>query len=275
MTLTIHPVPASRGARWMQDGLRQFARHPVAFGFMFAVTAAAAILLSLIPGPGTLIVLSANPLICLGFMVATEASLRGGPVHPGHFISPLRTDSARRRSLIGLSLFSGLINLGLLIVSQWIDGGASDRLAAVVQAQGSMDQMQQVMQDPRLRASVTFRTLGMLAVMLAFWHAPAFVHWGRQGWPQALFSSALCIWRNKGAMLVFGLTWVLVFMAVTLLARLLLAVLGLSQLSLPFVFGLALVFVTAAMVSMLFSFTDSVREAGGSSPESPPGDTPA
>ena len=49
MALILKTVPAARGARWIADALRVFARKPMAFTSMFAVFLFGAMLVSLVP----------------------------------------------------------------------------------------------------------------------------------------------------------------------------------------------------------------------------------
>lgn len=46
-------------------------------------------------------------------------------------------------------------------------------------------------------------------VSLLFWHAPALTLWARLPLGKALFFSAIASWRNLGAFVVFGATWLL------------------------------------------------------------------
>ena len=54
-----------------------------------------------------------EPLLSLGYMVATHAALLGAPVHPGQFCEPLRTDARRRRALLILCATYGLLALAV------------------------------------------------------------------------------------------------------------------------------------------------------------------
>jgi hypothetical protein len=85
MALLLKTVAPSQGARWMRDGFRLFGRHPLAFSLMLVSFLFAALLVSMVPLLGPLVMLAGLPLMSLGFMVAAESALRGGPIHPGHF----------------------------------------------------------------------------------------------------------------------------------------------------------------------------------------------
>ena len=50
-----------------------------------------------------------------------------------------------------------------------------------------------------------------LPLSLAFWHAPALVHWHRVPPVKSLFFSVVACFKNFGALTVFGLVWIGVF----------------------------------------------------------------
>lgn len=257
MALLLKTVAPSQGARWMRDGFRLFGRHPLAFSLMLVSFLLAALVVSMVPLLGPLVMLAGLPLMSLGFMVAAESALRGGPVHPGQFIQPLRGPVGRRRELLSLCLAYGAASLVVMLLSDWIDGGRFERLQRVFAQGGSGAQVEDLLADPRLAwgAFVRFGSIALLSV--PFWHAPALVHWGGQGWGQALFSSTLAIWRAKGAFLVYVVSWavmITVFGAVTATVSVLLSAREIAGiLLLPSV----LIFSTVFYVSLLFTFHDS------------------
>jgi hypothetical protein len=257
MALLLKTVAPSQGARWMRDGFRLFGRHPLAFSLMLVSFLFAALLVSMVPLLGPLVMLAGLPLMSLGFMVAAESALRGGPIHPGQFIQPLRGSAGRRTALLGLCLAYGAACLVAMLLSDWIDGGRFERLQRLFAQGGSGAEIEGLLADPRLAwgAFVRFSTIAVLSV--PFWHAPALVHWGGQGWGQALFSSTLAVWRAKGAFVIYIVSWmgmVALFGAVTATLSALLSAREIAGiLLLPSV----LIFSTVFYVSLLFTFHDS------------------
>ena len=86
--------------------------------------------------------------------------------------------------------------------------------------------------------------------------------WHGQGVPQALFSSTLACWRNKGAFLLYGLAWASTVGLFGIAAGTLFALLGAPQL-----IGLAavpagLMFSTAFYISLYYSFADCFAQSG-------------
>lgn len=282
MALQLKTVNAAHGVRWITDALRLFVRKPVAFTALFAMFLAAALLVSLVPLLGGVVQMMALPLLSLGFMVAAQSALLNGPVHPRHFIEPLQGDPARRRSLLLLCVLYGLLAVGILLLANAVSNNAWLRLQDLL-AKGSSAQPQvdALLREPGVQNGVlTAALLGSL-LSVPFWHAPALVHWGGQSWGQALFSSTLALWRNKGAFTGYLLGWVALVTVFALVTGLVLGLLGIpggvNFLAIP----AGLVVSALFYISLLFCFNDSFGGAqalgDGNVPDalpSPPSDSP-
>jgi hypothetical protein len=97
------------------------------------------------------------------------------------------------------------------------------------------------MPDARVLFSSLLRLVLLALLSVPFWHAPALVYWGRQGWAKSLFFSTMAIWRNRGAFLVYGLGWFGLSLAFAMVFSVLVALLGMPQSP---SLGAVLVFVT-------------------------------
>lgn len=257
MALSLRSVPAAQGSRWVRDGFRLFGKHPLPFSLLFVVFLAAAALSSVVPLLGGMVMLAAVPLLSLGFMVASESALQGGPIHPGQFFSPLRGDPARRRSLLVLCGGYAAATLLILVLSHAVDDGAFEALQRLLAEGGKPDEVEKLLADPGLQTGLMLR-FGLIALLsVPYWHAPALVHWGGQGPAQALFSSTLALWRNKGALTVYLLAWFGLFTVFGVVTSLLLGLLGLGGMLAVVAMPAALIFSTVFYVSLLFTFNDS------------------
>jgi hypothetical protein len=268
MPLLLKAVEPARGARWVSDAFRLYARRPLAFALMLIAFVAAALVISLLPGVlGLALQLALVPLLSLGFMVASQSALLGGPVRPLQFIEPLRGDAKRRNALLVLCLIYGLSATGIFYLCDAISGHGIVRLMVLAgQGSNAQQEVESLFNDPLVsEAAIVGLTLVML-LSVPFWHAPALVHWGAQGVAQALFSSTLALWRTKGAFLVYSLGWMAALAAC--------CVIGFLLVVLPFTRNLAPLFLAAAMlvtqtvfyVSLLFSFNDSFGGTEASTP---------
>lgn len=264
MALLLKTVTAAHGLRWIADALKLFKRKPLAFTSLFAVFLAAAVLVSLVPVLGAVVQMMALPMLSLGFMVAAQSALLDGPVHPRQYLEPLRADPERRRSLLVLCVLYGLLAIAILLLSNAVSDDAWMRLQELL-ARGAVAQpeIDALLSEPGVLNGLLLAVGLGTALSVPFWHAPALVHWGGQSWGQALFSSTLAVWRNKGAFLVYSAGWAGLAMGVSLIVGLVLSLLG-AQTLVNFVAIPAGLAVSAAFyVSLLFCFNDNF---GGAAP---------
>ena len=284
MKLVLKSVAPRQGWQWMLQGVRTFGRQPLVLTGLFGTFLFLVLVSMLVPLLGTLVVLAAMPLLSLVMMMGTAAVVRGQPAPPSLFLAPFRTDAQRRKRLLSLCAAYGVLTLLVLTLSDLMDGGALDELQALM-ASGkdsaeAREQLQVLMDDPRLRSGllVRFGLTGLLSV--PFWHAPALVWWGQQGVAQSLFSSTLALWRCKGAFAVYLSAWAsLVVVCSTVLGMGLQAIGGgqfLGVLALPM--GLTLSVMFYASLYFMFVQTFGVEgdqgqaddEDGSAEPDLPP-----
>jgi hypothetical protein len=243
------------GVQWMRDAFRLFLRRPLPFSAMFVSFLLVALLATLVPLVGSVVMLMALPLLSLGFMIASRAAQNDLPVNPGQFIEPLRGERSRRNTLLSLCAAYALGTVLIMTVSEWIDGGAFDRLQ-VLMAKGdeARAEMEALLADPRLMWGLVTR-FGLAACLsVPFWHAPALVHWQGQSVGQALFSSTLAMWRCKGAFLMYSLAWVGVIAIFGALVGLLFSLFDARQLAGVIAMPAGLMFSTVFYVSLLFTY---------------------
>lgn len=258
MPLSLRHVPASQGARWLRDGFRLFNKHPLAFSLMFVVFWAAAVLVSaLIPVVGDGLAVCALPLLGLGFMVASESALKQGPIHPGQFITALRGDAGKRRSQLVLCVAFGAATAGAWWLAHLIDGGSFAQLNRLVAAGAPKEKIEAVVQASGFHEGLVVRLALLALISMVFWHAPALVHWGGQRPAQALFSSALALWRSKGAFAMCVLAWMAMLLIFSVVVGTLFALLGAQKLAMVMAMPAALIFSTIFYVSLIFNFNDT------------------
>jgi hypothetical protein len=271
MPLSLKPVPAARGAVWVRDAFRLFARRPFGFTGLFLVFLFAALAVMFVPLLGGVLQMALLPLLSLGFMVAARSALGGGPVQPGHFVEPLTGDPARRRSLLMLCAAYGAGAVLVLWLSNWVaDGKLQQGYVLLGSGQASDEQAQAVFADRDVFLGVLSFFGGGALLSVPFWHAPALVHWGGQSAGQALFSSTLGVWRAKGAFLVYALTWLAVIFGFGIGTALLLGLIGAAPLAGVLAMPAGLVFSTVFYVSLLFTFSDTFGDRAGQDDAEPP-----
>jgi hypothetical protein len=259
MPLSLKTVEAARGVRWIADAARLFMKRPLGFMGFFALFLLSLVLLGLPPFLGIALQLMALPMLSLGFMLASQSVLLDGPVHPRQFIEPLRTDAARRRSLLLLLAGYALACLLLLWLADSLSGGGLNRLVEFARkGRSSPEQFEALLADGSVNAFSQLSSLFMAALSVPYWHAPALVHWGGQSPGQALFSSTLALWRSKAAFALYGLAWMGLSLATAVIGSVLV-----NSLDMPLPWGalplLALMLALSSIfyISLLFIFNDS------------------
>jgi len=256
MLLHLQTVPARNGVLWIRHGFKVFRRKPLALSGLFAVFLFIAFALLLVPGAGVVLLLMSLPLLSLGFMLATHLVLQKQTPTAAVFIAPLKLTAQRRNTQLLLCAVYALATFAISLLSEWVDGGRFEALQALLASGAPADQVAAAAAEPQLFWGAVCR-LGLAAALsVPFWHAPALVHWGGQGVMQALFSSTLGVWRNRGAFAVNALMWAALAMGVGLVCSVLALMLGSPQL-LPLVaMPVGLLLSTVFYASLYFSFID-------------------
>ena len=255
MALSIRQAAPGEGVQWTREAFRLFLRRPLAFASMFVAFLVAALLATLLPLVGGVLMLMSLPLLSLGFMLGSRAAQHDLPVHPGLFVEPLRGERARRNALLTLCGAYALATMLIMTLSEWVDGGAFDRLQALMaKGEEAQAEVEALLADPRLSWGLVTR-FGLAACLsVPFWHAPALVYWQGQGVGQALFSSTLAVWRCKGAFLMYSLAWVGVIGVFGALVGLLFSLFDARQMAGVIAMPAGLMFSTVFYVSLLATY---------------------
>lgn len=257
MGLRLQAVPASHGLQWIRKGLREFVRHPLGYSGLYFSFWVLTLLLGFVPWLGSVLVLMALPLLSLAFMLATVASQRGHTPNLAAFLAPWRTpDPSRRRGLLLLCVAFGSLVLLSFWIGHLVDGGAlMDLMETLSRGTATEEEVSKLIGQPGLLSGLLWRGGLFMLISVPFWHAPALVFWVGQGPAQAMFSSAVAVWRSAGAMTVYLLGWFGLLMLAGLFSS---ALLGdtLGNLGQLLMLSLGLLLTCAFYVSLYFCFRD-------------------
>ncbi|WP_205832898.1 BPSS1780 family membrane protein [Azohydromonas caseinilytica] len=254
--LLLQTLPPRRGVLWVQRAFALFLRRPMGFTLLFLSFLFVALFVMSLPLVGPIVVMMALPLLSLGFMVATRGALQGKPVHPAQYVELLRArPKSRRRRLLKLCFFYGVATALIAGLCDWVDGGRFEQLhVEMIVENGDPGAL---LRDAQLQFGLLLRVTLTTLLALPFWHAPALVWWAEQGTAQSLFSSWIACWRNRGALVVYGLTWMALLLGFLLLVTTVFSLLGARQLAGVAVLPAGLMFSCAFYVSLYFTFSDS------------------
>ena len=169
-------------------------------------------------------------------------------------------DPARRRTLLALCLAFAAASALSMLAADTVDGGAFEQLQVLLAGSRDDDASQKIdalLADPKLMAGLWLRVGLTALISVPYWHAPMLVWWHGQGAAQALFSSTLACWRNKGAFALYFLAWSATVALFGIASGVLLAVVGAPQMLALVALPAGLMFSTAFYVSLYFTFADS------------------
>lgn len=250
-------VPAGRGVLWVRSGFRVFFAKPLAYSALFAAFLFGALLMLLVPLLGALLMLAALPLVSQGFMIATKGVLAGQTPLVNVFIEPIRDRRPQAIMMLKLGLIYAAGSLFIMWFSDWADGGTFNALQEAMTSQtADTERLEVLLADPRLSTGMLLRLFLASCLALPFWHAPALVHWEGQSPAQALFSSTIACWRNKGAFAVYALTWSGVIVLFAVLINSVFLLLGAAKLVPIAAMAGGLMFSTVFYASLYFTFSD-------------------
>ena len=272
--MRLRHVPALRGAAWLRQGFSTFARRPLAFAALFGTFLFGGLVAAMLPWIGPMLVLAALPLVSLGFMLATRRALEGGFPSVAVFVEPVRGNRQTALTLLRLGLYYAIGTVLVMTLSDYADGGTFEALQKAMSEtsedapEAGSARVAELLADPRLQGGMLLRFALATLLALPFWHAPALAHWAGQGAGQAIFSSTVACWRNRGAFVVYGLAWVGVILGFGVVANLLAALLGSPRLVALAAVPTGLLFSTVFYVSLYFTFTDCFAE--GDAPDTVP-----
>ncbi len=250
--MKLNIVPARTGATWVKLGIRTFFKQPLAMAGLFFMFMALLSVASLLPFIGSALALALLPAATLGLMAATQEATRGKFPMPSILISAFRAGQQRKQAMMVLGALYALGFLGLMGVTALIDSGQFAKLYLV----GGKITEEMVMQGD-FQTAMWAALLLYLPLSLLFWHAPALVHWHGVSPVKSLFFSLMACYKNFGALTVFGLLWIGLFMAMGLLVTLVATLLDSPDFAGIAMFPAAMLMVAMFFTSLYFTFEGS------------------
>jgi len=267
MSLRVLTAAPRRGLAWVSQAFSLFLKRPLGFSLLFLLFLVTAMILLALPYVGAVLLLAGLPLLTLGFANATRAALAGESVHAGQLVEPLLRggDPARRRTLLALCAGFAVASALVMLLAEGVDGGSFERLQILLAGardEAANREIDTLLADPRLHRGmwIRFGLTGLLSV--PFWHAPMLVWWHGQGAAQALFSSTLACWRNRGAFALYLLAWIAAVALFGVACGAVFALLGAPQLLAVAALPAGVMFSTAFYVSLYFTFADCFAQSG-------------
>ena len=208
-----HLVTAKVGQAWLVEGFSLFHRQPLVWFLTLMAYWVGLVLIGSLPLVGVIVPLLLSPGLSFGFINLARAIDRKEPVAPTLLISGFRNGQAR--SLLQLGGAYTLALAAVLLLASLVGGG---ELLSMVEKGATEEDLVTLQKELPWGLIVGF--LAYIPVMMAFWFAPQLVVWRGMSVPKAIFYSWVSVWLNRGAFLRYGLTWLLLIVAVSLLISL-------------------------------------------------------
>ena len=209
-------------------------------------------LASMLPLIGAALALALLPAATLGLMAATREASKGNFPMPLILISAFRAGKQRLRSMAVLGAAYAAGFLLIIALTSLIDGGQFAKLYLVG---GKITE--ELVRQSDFQAAMWATLALYLPLSLMFWHAPALVHWQGMSPIKSLFFSFMACYKNFGAMAVFGVAWVGIFMGVVLALTLVAALMGNPAVATLAMFPVSLIFLAMFFTSIYFTYQDS------------------
>jgi len=239
-------------------GMKTFWRQPLAMAGLFFMYMATITVLSVVPLLGIALSLVLLPAATLGLMAATREADQGRFPMPAVLISAFRQGRDSSRDMLWLGVMYAGAVLSVMGISALFDDGQFAR----VYLGGGLPSEEMV----NAEGFMTALWVGMglyLPVVMLFWHAPALVHWHRISPAKSLFFSITACWRNKGAMLIYALVWMVCFLFFGMGLALIGALLGSTQLVSAVMLPAILLMASMFFTSFYFTFRDCFAADAG------------
>ncbi len=254
-------MPALAGLTWISRALRIFVRRPGGFMSMFGFVLLALVVLMLTPPVVQMFSLVLMPLLSLGFMQATEDVQNDLRARPSAFWVPLTSGtSAARGALLKIGVVYVTVFALIYFFGDNIDGGEAKKWLETIftpQPDGSLPQPTPL--SGMGLFVLALKSFGLAIVSIPLWHAPALVHWGRQGAAQAMFSSIVSLWRTRAAFAVYLLGWLVVGLLFLAAIVTLTALVGSIQMAVALMTPVSWALSAVFYLSIWFSFVDTFQ----------------
>ena len=259
--MKLNIVPARTGIQWVKSGVMTFLKQPLAMAGLFFMFLATMTILSIVPLIGSLLALCLLPAATLGLIAATEIAIKGKFPMPSVMLTAFRADKPRVKAMWILGGLYALGFLAMMAITAAVDDG---QFAKMYLGGGNLSR-EQVMQAD-FQTALWIGMAMYLPLSMAFWHAPALVHWQGMAPVKSLFFSFFACLKNFRAFLVFGVVWLGLFMGVGMAITTLAALLGGPAAAAAAIFPAAMLMAAMFFTSIYFTIKDCFDTNEGINP---------
>ena len=208
--MKLNTVAPKEGYAWIRQGIWLFKQNPLGFLMLVFMYIFAAQLAVIIPVIGVFAVLLLTPTLSVGFMTACRQAIQKERIRPTVYLVALQSGELIRKRILQLGLiYAALILLLSFVLSLLVD---FEMLIPLLTSDT-------VITPEALRQIylvLLFGAILYIPVAMLMWFSPVLVAWADMSVSQALFSSWLACWTNKGAFFFYLSIWSVVLIAIPL-----------------------------------------------------------
>ena len=208
--MKLNSVAPKEGYTWIRQGIWLFKQNPLGFLMLVFLYVFVAQLAVLVPVIGIFAVLLLTPTLSVGFMTACRQAIQKERIRPTVYIVALQSTPVIRKRILQLGLvYSALILTLSFVLSMLVD---FELLLPLMT--GDKPITPEAVREIYL--ILFFGGLLYVPIAMLMWFSPVLVAWAEMSVPQALFSSALACWANRGAFLLYIAIWGAILIAIPL-----------------------------------------------------------
>lgn len=208
--MKLNSVTPKEGYTWIRQGIWLFKQNPLGFLMLVFMYIFAAQLAVLVPVIGIFAVLLLTPTLSVGFMTACRLAIQKERIRPSVYLVALQSTSLIRKRILQLGLVYAALILALsFILSMLVDF----ELLIPLMTNEKPITSEAINQ---IYLILFFGGILYVPVAMLMWFSPVLVAWADMPVPQALFSSAIACWANRGAFFLYIAIWGAILIAIPL-----------------------------------------------------------
>jgi hypothetical protein len=256
--MKLNIVPARTGIQWVKSGVMTFFKQPLAMAGLFFMFLASITILSIVPVIGSVLALCLLPAATLGLIAATEIAVKGKFPMPSVMLTAFRAGKPRATAMWVLGGLYAAGFVAMIAITALFDDG---QFATAYLGGGGMSR-EQVMQAD-FQSAVWIAMALYLPLSMAFWHAPALVHWQGVAPVKSLFFSFFACLKNFRAFAVYGFVWLGLFIGVGMALTTVAALIGGPTAAAAAIFPAAMLMAAMFFTSIYFTIKDCFDTSEG------------
>jgi hypothetical protein len=221
--MKLNAVTPKEGYTWIRQGIWLFKQNPLGFLMLVFMYVFAAQLAVLIPVIGVFAVLLLTPTLSVGFMTACRQAIQKERIRPTIYLVALQSSPLIRKRILQLGLIYTALILALsFLLSMLVD---FELLIPLI----SSDKPISPEAIRQIYLILFFGGLLYVPVAMLMWFSPVLIAWADMSVAQALFSSCVACWTNRGAFFLYLAIWGSVLIAIPLMVGMLFDAIDLAQ----------------------------------------------